>query len=125
MDENIPILLVEDDPELREALGEYLGACGFSVTLAATAGEALTANPPQSPAILLTDLRLPDRRGDDFIREYHRQNPGCLVYLHSGDSSFVPSEELVSCGLTQDHVLAKPTNLSTMVRQFRTDLKKR
>ena len=33
MDQNvIPLLLVEDEPDLREALGEYLEACGFSVT---------------------------------------------------------------------------------------------
>lgn len=116
------LLLVEDEPDLREALGEYLEACGFSVTAVPTAGEALSAARNRPPRILLTDLSLPDRRGDDFLREFHQEHPDCLLYVHSGDSSFRPSPELVACGLTPAHVIAKPADLGQMVARFHKDL---
>jgi len=123
MDQNvIPLLLVEDEPDLREALGEYLEACGFSVAAVSTAAEAFASAQHQEPRILLTDLSLPDRRGDAYLEEFHRDHPGCLLYVHSGDSSFVPSSALVACGLTRDHVLAKPADLGRMVDRFHSDL---
>ena len=123
MDTNaVPLLLVEDEPDLREALSEYLEACGFSVRAAGTATEALVTARANPPRILLTDLSLPDRRGDSFIAEFHRDHPRCLLYVHSGDSSFVPPPALIACGLTPAHVLSKPADLGTMVAQFRADL---
>lgn len=122
MDRNVSLLLVEDEPDLREALGEYFEACGFSVTAVATAKDALMAAGGQQPAILLTDLSLPDRRGDAYLEEFHQAHPLCLLYVHSGDSTYVPSESLVACGLTPDHVLIKPSDLKSMVARFRADL---
>lgn len=122
MENSIPLLLVEDEPDLREALGEYLEACGFLVRAVGTATEALVVAQGWAPRILLTDLSLPDRRGDSYLAEFHRTHPDCRLYIHSGDSSFVPGSELIACGLTRDHVLAKPADLSSMVARFLTDL---
>jgi two-component system KDP operon response regulator KdpE len=118
----IPLLLVEDEPDLREALEEYLQACGFVVTAVGTAAEALAAAGIGDPRIVLTDLSLPDRRGDLFLEEFHRRWPQVLLYVHSGDSAFVPSRLMMDWGLTGDHVFAKPCDLSVMVAQFRADL---
>ena len=118
----VPLLLVEDEPDLREALEEYLDACGFSVQAVPTAAGALASARGRPPRILLTDLSLPDRRGDSFLEEFHRDFPDCLLYVHSGDSSFTPPPSLVACGLTQDHVLAKPADLGEMVARFHNDL---
>lgn len=119
---DISLLLVEDEPDLRDALKEYLEACAFSVVAVATAAEALQTAGPAAPRILLTDLTLPDRRGDSFLEDFHLRWPDCLLYVHSGDSSFVPSKALEACGLTRDHVFAKPCDLSSMVARFRSDL---
>lgn len=116
------ILLVEDEPDLREALGEYLEACGFAVDAVATAAEALQAARIRLPRIVLTDLSLPDRRGDSFLEEFHSHWPESLLYIHSGDSTFVPSGALRASGLTQDRVFSKPCDLSAMVARFRSDL---
>ena len=121
-DEATSLLLVEDEPDLREALAEYLQACGFAVTAVATATEAFASARFHAPQILLTDLTLPDRRGDSYLEEFHQAHPECLLYVHSGDSSFVPSPSLIGCGLTSDHVLSKPADLSAMVKKFRFDL---
>lgn len=122
MDTLTPLLLVEDEPDLREALSEYLEACGFAVTGVATAGEALRSAASQPPAIVLSDLSLPDRRGDLFLEEFHSRWPEVLLYIHSGDSSFVPSGPLMASGLTPGRVFSKPCDLSSMVARFRLDL---
>ena len=118
----VTILIVEDEPDLREALGEYLEACGFAVTAVGTAREALGTISGLPPRILLTDLILPDRRADSFLEEFHLNFPGCLLYIHSGDSSFVPGGTLQGCGLTLDHVFPKPFDLAEMVAKFHIDL---
>ena len=123
MDEKpIPILLVEDEPDLREALGEYLDACGFEVIFAGTAKEALEAAEHHQPRLILSDLSLPDRRGEAFLEEFHQRHPDCRLYVHSGDSSFTPPASLKACGLTQDHVFYKPTDLSELVKKLYSDL---
>lgn len=118
----IPLLLVEDEPDLREALGEYLGACGFEVIFAGSAAEALSAAAHHPPRLILSDLSLPDRRGEVFLEEFHRQHPECQLYVHSGDSSFVPPPSLRACGLSQDHVFFKPTDLSGLVKKLHSEL---
>ena len=120
--DSVALLLVEDEPDLREALAEYLGACGFAVDAVSTAAGAFASAQTRPPRILLTDLTLPDRRGDSYLQEFHELHPDCLLYVHSGDSSFVPSPPLVGCGLTGDHVLSKPADLTQMVKKFQADL---
>ncbi|HTH13199.1 MAG TPA: response regulator [Spirochaetia bacterium] len=119
---SIPLLLVEDEPDLKEALGEYLEVCGFAVAAAETAEEAFRLAKETPPQVVLSDLSLPDARGDDFLQEFHRAYPSCLLYVHSGDSSFVPSAGLRAAGLTPDHVFPKPSDLGSMVTKFRADL---
>jgi DNA-binding response OmpR family regulator len=119
---SVSLLLVEDEPDLKEALGEYFEACGFSVAAAETAEQAFRLARDTPPRIILSDLSLPDARGDEFLQEFHVAFPACLLYVHSGDSSFVPSDRLRAAGLTQDHVFPKPSDLSWMVSRLRADL---
>jgi len=123
MDHHVPLLLVEDEPDLREALGEYFDACGFDVTAVGTAGEAFAAAIRAEPRILVTDLSLPDRRGDLFLEEFHGSHPAVLLYVHSGDSTFAPTPALRACGLSSDHVFAKPADLADLVHRLQDDLK--
>lgn len=120
--DDLTLLLVEDEPDLREAVGEYLEAFGFQVTQAATAQEALAAASRSCPRLVLTDLTLPDLRGDAFLETFHSRFPGCLLYVHSGDSSFVPSPYLRAAGLTPDHVFCKPADLGNLAAKLRSDL---
>lgn len=122
MELDVALLLVEDEPDLREALQEYLEACGFAVKAVATASEALQSATLSPPQIVLTDLSLPDRRGDSFLEEFHTNWPQTLLYIHSGDSTFVPSDRLKASGLTLERVFSKPCDLSAMVARFRSDL---
>lgn len=60
------VLLVDDDGDAREMLGELLGAAGASVTRAANAREALEAPGPFD--VIVSDIAMPEVDGYDLMR---------------------------------------------------------
>jgi CheY-like chemotaxis protein len=67
------ILLVEDDPGMREAIRRLLERAGFSVTAAGDGAEAweLLSRGPR-PAAILTDLYTPRMTGHDLVARVRR-----------------------------------------------------
>jgi CheY-like chemotaxis protein len=70
------IVLVDDDPDIREALKDVLEDRGFQVRTAANGREALgllrNLSPP--PSAILLDLMMPIMDGYGFLEE-HRKDP--------------------------------------------------
>jgi CheY-like chemotaxis protein len=66
------VLVVDDDDELRTLLELMLLAQGHQVRTAATAEEALLASAQRRADLLLLDVRLEGRRGDELIRMLDR-----------------------------------------------------
>jgi CheY-like chemotaxis protein len=62
------VLIVEDDADAREFLGEALSQWGASVTLAAAVDEALAAMDQRVPDILVSDIAMPGKDGYALIR---------------------------------------------------------
>ena len=58
------ILVVDDEPQIAEALQAYLEHCGYAVTVADTGKKALAAAAAQNIALVLLDLMLPDLPGE-------------------------------------------------------------
>jgi FixJ family two-component response regulator len=63
------IIVVDDDPGIREALGSLLRSVGLRVRLLASVPEFLEIGRPAGPTCLVLDVRLPGRSGLDFQRE--------------------------------------------------------
>jgi DNA-binding NtrC family response regulator len=61
------VLVVDDDPEVREVLGEYLERQGYDVEFAATAVGALGAVRVRRPAVVLLDLNMPGAVGGPAV----------------------------------------------------------
>jgi len=62
------LLIVEDDPALRQSLAGSLRAAGFTVDEAATAAEAEYFAADYAVQVAIIDLGLPDRSGVDLVR---------------------------------------------------------
>jgi CheY-like chemotaxis protein len=62
------ILIVEDDPFIRDAYRLLLEDAGYEVIEAATGGQALSSAADRPPAVVLLDLTLPDVPGLDVAR---------------------------------------------------------
>jgi CheY-like chemotaxis protein len=70
------ILIVEDDADMRESLGEILQFEGYRVAGAANGREALNhLRQAEAPCLILLDLMMPVMSGWEF-REQQRQEPG-------------------------------------------------
>jgi two-component system phosphate regulon response regulator PhoB len=72
------ILLVEDEPEIRDMLGFALGRAGFHVWESATAEEAANRLEGVLPSLLIVDWMLPGMNGVEFARRVRRDE-------HTGD----------------------------------------
>jgi FixJ family two-component response regulator len=63
------VLVVDDDPSLREALSSLLRSVGLRVEVFGSAPEMLQAPLPEVASCLVLDIRLPKRSGLDFQTE--------------------------------------------------------
>lgn len=62
------IYYIEDDPDIAQAVKEYLEKKGFKVTLCATLAQARQAMENHVPTLVLLDWNMPDGRGDSLCR---------------------------------------------------------
>jgi FixJ family two-component response regulator len=63
------IIIVDDDPGIRESLEGLLRSVGLQVKALASVPELVKEGRPEGPACLVLDVRLPGRSGLDFQRE--------------------------------------------------------
>jgi FixJ family two-component response regulator len=66
---NPKVLIVDDDPDLRDSLGRLLRSVGLDAELFASVPDFLKSSRPAGPACLVLDVRLPGKSGLDFQRE--------------------------------------------------------
>ncbi len=83
--EQTPLLLVDDDPDLLTLISMRLTAAGYRVTAVSSAEEALARLSIELPALVITDVRLPGRDGMalfDAIRSQYAGLPVILLTAH-------------------------------------------
>lgn len=68
------ILVVDDDPGIRLAIGDYLEVCGYSVVTAENGQKAIQAVETYNPHLLVTDIMMPRMDGYELVRQL-RQRP--------------------------------------------------
>jgi DNA-binding NtrC family response regulator len=69
------VLVVEDEEIIRTMLGEFLSGEGYSVSVAATVGEAIGLARANSYDVTICDVQLPDGDGIDLMRRLLQMNP--------------------------------------------------
>ena len=75
------IWIVDDDPALRWVMDEALKEAGFAVRLYASAEEARQALRSSTPAVLVTDVRLPGESGFELLEVLRREHPKLPVIV--------------------------------------------
>lgn len=114
------LLLVDDDPVLRETLSELLTNEGFRVTVAGSGEEAehLLIKAKPSFDLVLTDLVMPGKSGMDVLRAALKVDPSCTVLVLSGFGSVREATEAMDQGAYG--MVTKPLHLD----QFRNILRR-
>jgi signal transduction histidine kinase len=82
-----PILIIDDEAAVLEALKEFLDDEGFQVHLAGNGKEGLRVFHEVKPDVVATDLRMPGLAGMDVIRQIKTANPNALVIVVTGYGS--------------------------------------
>lgn len=108
------ILIVDDDISLRTALFRALDRKGYQVITAASKQEGLQLGQTERPPdLVLSDLRLPDGDGIDFMSEFKRQNPASLFIVLTGFGTIESAVRATKCGA--EHFVTKPFELDEVL----------
>src|SRR5215475_15973215 len=102
------ILVVDDEPLIRFALGERLTAEGYRVVEADTAAAAI-ARSDDGVDLALLDYKLPDGDGLDVLRHIKSRDPDTLVIMLTAHSTVEIAVEAMKQGAY--HYANKPFNL--------------
>jgi len=107
-----PVLLVDDEENLRRGLTEAFRLKGYRVTAAASAQEAVAALRSARFDVIVTDLILPDMDGIALMERTRLMQPGALVVLMTGQGTIDSAVKALKGG-AYDYVL-KPFRLEEM-----------
>jgi DNA-binding response OmpR family regulator len=115
------VLIVDDEPELRDMVAEYLGKHGFVVTTAAGGHEldALLADNP--PDLLILDVNMPGEDGFAIARRVRATSNVPIVMLTAADGTV---DRVVGLELGADDYLAKPFDLRELRARIQAVLRR-
>jgi len=92
------ILVVDDEPDVRDLVASQLRFHGYEVVVAQDGVEALGQLEAHDVHLVLTDVRMPRMGGAELVQEVRRKYPACgLVMMSghdSGDSLEIPTPSL-------------------------------
>jgi CheY-like chemotaxis protein len=106
------VLVVDDDPDVLDALREILVSLGYEFSAAASGEQAIAAMATFRPHVMLLDLLMPGISGLEaltYFRQHHRTVP---VIVITGDPGGVSAQKARAAGSFD--VLAKPFDLATL-----------
>ena len=115
------ILVVDDEPTLRETLAEALDADGFRVVTAADGREALARFREHRPELVVLDLMLPELSGIEVCRII-RQESDVPILMLTAKSSEV--DKIVGLELGADDYVTKPFSLRELSARIRALLRR-
>jgi CheY-like chemotaxis protein len=98
------ILIVDDDPSIRETMKMLLKASGYDVSTAEHGFDALLQLKTLVPAVIISDLNMPQMSGFEFLSVVRRRFPEIPVIAVSGAYE---SGDLVPGGVIADAFYAK------------------
>lgn len=117
----VSILLVDDDPDIRAELGEYLTANGFAIGEAADARTALAQFVSSKFDLVVLDLSLGKDNGFDLLREIRQtHSTPCIMVTAHGDAT----DKVVGLELGADDYVVKPVNLRELLARIRALLRR-
>lgn len=117
-----PILVVEDEPQIRRFVAVSLADDGFTVAEAGTAAACIERMGECKPALIVLDLGLPDRDGIELIRELRvwSQVPVLVLSARAAED-----EKIAALDAGADDYLTKPFGVGELRARVRAMLRRR
>lgn len=116
------ILVVDDDPQIREMLQDYLGGHGFRVSIVASGEEMLQIVRKDPPDLILLDLNLPGVDGLSCARKLRAENGDIPIIMLTGRDTEV--DRIVGLEVGADDYVGKPFNLRELLARINAVLRR-
>ena len=115
------ILLVEDDPSIREVTALGLSGAGFTVTTAADGAEGLERWRAEAPDLVLLDVMLPRLDGLEVCRAIRRESTTPIVMLTARADTI---DVVVGLESGADDYVRKPFEMPELIARVRAALRR-
>lgn len=108
------ILVIDDEPDLRETLDMALVLAGYDVSTAASGAMAIERVKNEHFDVAITDLRMPGLSGVDTVAAIKQIDPALAVIVVSGYASDEATQTLFERGALR--VMSKPFQLDDLLQ---------
>ena len=115
------ILVVDDDPHIREVVRFALEKAGFSVAEAGDGREALGRFEASEPDLVVLDVMMPELDGAEVCRELRRRSRVPVVFLTSKDEEI---DRVLGLEMGGDDYVTKPFSPRELVARVRAVLRR-
>jgi two-component system response regulator RegX3 len=116
------ILVVDDEPSVRESVGYALEQEGFDVTLAEDGEDAEGKLNGSNFDLLILDIMMPGKSGLDICREVRAESPVPIILLTAKDAEV---DKVVGLEVGADDYVTKPFSVRELLGRVRAQLRRR
>lgn len=117
------ILVVDDEPRLRNSLRDLLHVSGYDVTCAGTGREAMAFLSRDEFDLVVLDINMPEVSGQDVLEFISQKDISAAVIMLSGDSTFDQATQALRKGA--EDFLTKPHSPEKLLESIARILQKR
>jgi two-component system, NtrC family, nitrogen regulation response regulator NtrX len=109
------ILIVDDEKDIRELIGEILKDEGYAIRLAGNSDDAMAAVNAEPPDLMILDIWLKDSRMDgiDILKSVKRDNPDVPIIIISGHGNVEIAVAAIRQGAYD--FIEKPFNIDQLI----------
>ncbi|ARJ68723.1 sigma-54-dependent transcriptional regulator [Paracoccus contaminans] len=112
MAQMMTVAIVDDEPDMRESISQWLSLSGFQTESYASAEDALKVIGPDWPGVVISDIRMPGMDGMAFLKRLMGQDSGLPVIMITGHGDVPMAVEAMRLGAMD--FMEKPFNPDRM-----------
>jgi two-component system KDP operon response regulator KdpE len=116
-----PVLVIDDEPQIRRLLRVTLEANGYQVTQAETGQEGIVLAAQSRPEIILLDLGLPDIEGVEVLKRIREWSRVPVIILSVRDRE---NDKIAALDAGADDYVTKPFSSGELLARLRTALRR-
>ncbi len=121
MENNGPILLIDDDTKLRELVVEYLEEYGYKVETLPSGMEAVQTVQAITPSVVVLDVMMPGKDGLEVLRDIRGASQVPVIMLTAKGED---TDRIVGLELGADDYMAKPFNPRELLARIKAVLRR-
>jgi response regulator RpfG family c-di-GMP phosphodiesterase len=121
MNDDVKILFVDDEPNILKTLSRLMSLEDFDCSFANSGKEGLEVLEREPHDIVVSDMRMPEMNGDEFLTQVKERYPNTIRFILSGYSDFSSMMNALNKGGVQQFI-AKPWDDDFLVSKLKESI---